>query len=134
MNLGNPDQNIKRYKILLVGNSGVGKTSIMKRFVFGKFDSNISMTVNAEFRTIMYDFKSQKYRLQLWDIAGQDKYFSLSKLYVRGAHGIIVVCDTSDEESVMGAGRWHITLDEYCQQTEGRSIPFILVQNKFDLV
>ena len=61
---------IPKLKILLVGDAGVGKTSIMKSFVLKSFDEFTSPTISSEFRTILYPFNNRKYRLQIWDIAG----------------------------------------------------------------
>ena len=96
-------------KILMIGDSNVGKTSILKRFVDGRAynmeDIHIA-TIGVDFkiRTIIVDGKAIK--LQIWDTAGQERFRTITSSYYRGAHGIIVVYDVTDQESFNNVKQW----------------------------
>lgn len=74
-------------KIIVVGEQGVGKTCLLNQYCYNRFDPNNPPTVGCDFTTKVTSQNGQTIRLQLWDIAGQEKYNAVSKLYVRGALG-----------------------------------------------
>ena len=122
-------------KILVIGNSYSGKTSIVNRFVQNKFDSNYKATVACDFSMKIIKMEETEFRLQLWDLVGQDsRVGGINKLFCRGALGALVVADISNRESIESTIRWKEQVDMNTTLKNGEHIPMILVVNKFDLV
>ena len=86
-------------KILLIGNSGVGKSNILMKFADDDFTSNFIVTIGIDFKIKTIDVNGLKIKLQIWDTAGQEKYHSLNQIYYRGAHGALLVYDVTDKDS-----------------------------------
>lgn len=80
----------KQYKVLLIGDSDVGKTSIVKRFSDDTFDEDLLCTIGVEFKMKEVKVDGKKVDLCIWDTAGQEKFRALISSYYRGAHGIIL--------------------------------------------
>jgi small GTP-binding protein len=87
---------IPSYKFIIVGSSGVGKTSILKRLVEDSFSEDSLATIGVEFESTVIMVDSQKVKLQIWDTAGQERFRSIAKAYYRNAVGVIVVYDLTD--------------------------------------
>jgi small GTP-binding protein len=122
-------------KILVIGNSYSGKTSIVNRFVQGRFDPNYKATVACDFSLKILKMEETEVRLQLWDLVGQDsRVGGINKLFCRGALGALVVADISNRESIESTIRWKEQVDMNATLKNGEPIPMILVVNKFDLV
>jgi small GTP-binding protein len=122
-------------KILVIGNSYSGKTSIVNRFVQGKFDPNYKATVACDFSMKIIKMEETEFRLQLWDLVGQDsRVGGINKLFCRGALGALVVADISNRDSIESTIRWKEQVDMNATLKNGEPIPMILVVNKFDLV
>ena len=87
------------FKVLLIGNSGVGKSSLLVRFADDVFTDNFMPTIGVDFKikTLMVDDKSAK--LQIWDTAGQERFKTITSSYFKGAHGVLVTYDITDRES-----------------------------------
>ena len=119
----------KKYKVVLIGSSSVGKTSIVIRFSKNTFSANQESTIGAAF--ISRDIQTDKgsVSLHVWDTAGQERYRSLVPKYSQGAAAIIIVYDVTDVESFNSAQMW---FDEARQNHPGKVIWF-LVANKCDL-
>ena len=117
------------YKILLVGDSGVGKTNIMLRYLNKEFNINTKATVGVEFgsKNIIIDKKVIKG--QIWDTAGQERYRSITSSYYKGAHGAFVVYDITLKESFEAVDRW---INDLRNNTDER-LEIILIGNKSDL-
>lgn len=126
------EQNLKlvEYKIILVGDSGVGKTSILKKFINNEFNEDIKCTINIDFfsKSIKID-KNLYTNLKIYDTAGQEKYRALIKNYYQGTDGIILVFDLTNENSFNKLKSW---INEVSDNTEKAQI--ILVGNKADLI
>lgn len=119
-----------RVKLVLIGDSGVGKSCLALRYVKGMFDPQCRITVGAAFlshSTTLPDGNTVKF--ELWDTAGQERYQSLAPLYYRGSHAAAVVYDVTMRESFVKAQFW---IDEL-QRNAGQSIVLVLVGNKTDL-
>ena len=88
-------------KVVIIGDTGVGKTSILTRFVFERFDSEMRATSVASFKTkaVVYDEYNHSIKLNVWDTAGQERYNSLTKMYFKGAEAAIIVYDITDSLS-----------------------------------
>ncbi|KRX00274.1 P-loop containing nucleoside triphosphate hydrolase [Pseudocohnilembus persalinus] len=119
-------------KIVVVGDQGVGKTSILNKYCYGKMEKNQAPTIACDFTMKVLEHNGQLIRLQLWDIAGQERYKSVSKLYIRGAQGCLVVGDIKDKDSLKECLRWKDMISDVCSQTNGKEIPLFLIQNKVD--
>ena len=123
-------------KILVIGNSASGKTSIIRRFVSNSFDPNYNATVACDFQLKVLKFDDQnEIRLQLWDIMGQDtKVGGVNKLFCRGASGAVVVADITNQDSLDNTVNWKDQVDTYISMANGMPVPMVLVVNKYDLV
>ena len=122
------------YKVLVVGDVGVGKTSIVKRNVRGKF-SNTKPTIGVDFvlKEVPDVIPNTLVRLQLWDVAGQERFKSLTRVYYKGATAAIVVFDSTSKDTLDGVEEWKQDLDEKVELSDGQPIPCILLANKADL-
>ncbi|XP_014778318.1 ras-related protein Rab-22A [Octopus bimaculoides] len=97
---------LRDVKICLLGDSGVGKTSIVWRFVTNTFRENPGSTIGASFMVKNLVLDSKTFRFQIWDTAGQEKYHALAPMYFRGAAAAIVVYDITKESSYRSAKEW----------------------------
>ncbi len=122
-------------KILVIGQSNVGKTSIVNRFIQNKFESTYKATIACEFQTKLLNLGESEFRIQLWDLVGQDQRIgALNKLFCRGAMGAICVADITSQESLESAVSWKDQIDACVQLKDGSQIPVILFVNKYDMV
>ena len=117
------------FKILLVGNSGVGKSSLLLKYTENCFcDQHIS-TIGVDFKIHTVDIDGKIVKLQIWDTAGQERFRTITSSYYRGAHGIIMVYDITDKESFNQLANWY---DEILKYNNGNA-DVIIVGNKNDL-
>jgi small GTP-binding protein len=122
-------------KILVIGNSYSGKTSLVNRFVQNKFDPNYKATVACDFSMKILKLDETELRLQLWDLVGQDsRVGGINKLFCRNAVGALVVADISNRESIEATLSWKEQVDTHVALKNGDPIPMILIVNKYDLV
>lgn len=118
-----------RVKMVLLGTSGVGKTSLATRFVKGEFKDS-QPTVGCAYQTHVVNVKDASLRFEIWDTAGQEKYLSVTPLYYRGAHAALVLYDISKRDTFMRAQMWLKELEK--QYIPGSTVVW-LVGNKGDL-
>eukprot|EP00462_Mataza_sp_D1_P008163 CAMPEP_0175163088 /NCGR_PEP_ID=MMETSP0087-20121206/25530_1 /TAXON_ID=136419 /ORGANISM="Unknown Unknown, Strain D1" /LENGTH=684 /DNA_ID=CAMNT_0016451703 /DNA_START=33 /DNA_END=2084 /DNA_ORIENTATION=- len=117
-------------KILVVGNASCGKTSVIRRYVTDNFETEYVTTVGADYKTKSVTWgDGTDVHLQLWDIAGQDRYAQMTRPYFQGAHGALVVCDVTRSQSIECVQNWKDDIDKNLQ-----NIPVVLVANKCDLL
>ena len=105
----NMNKNINSYnfKVILLGDSSVGKTSIFTRFLEGKFDENYKCTIGTEYKLhSIYPDLNTEVNLHVWDTAGSEKYKSITKQYYRDAHGIILIYDIANRKSFNNLNNW----------------------------
>ncbi|AET41142.1 Rab family GTPase SEC4 Ecym_7305 [Eremothecium cymbalariae DBVPG len=116
-------------KVLLVGDSGVGKSCLLVRFVEDKFSPSFITTIGIDFKIKTVDIDGKKIKLQLWDTAGQERFRTITTAYYRGAMGIILVYDVTDERTFENIRQWFSTVNQHA--TEDAQI--LLVGNKKDM-
>ncbi len=83
-------------KIIVIGKSGSGKTSFVNKWIKNEFTEDYKATIVSEYGFKIYEHDGKFYRIQLWDIAGQDKNAKLTKTFAKDAHGAIVMCDATN--------------------------------------
>jgi len=121
-------------KILVIGEIGSGKSSIVYRLAYNSFTEKYKATIGCEFGMKSFCIDGDEIKVQLWDLAGQDRLNLVSRVYCRDASGAIVVADLNDRESMQKAPLWKRSVDENISGADGNSIPMILCLNKVDLV
>jgi len=121
------------YKILVVGDLGCGKTSIIHRYVNNIFSTKYRATIGVDFalKVMTWDAKTSV-RLQLWDIAGQERFGHMTRVYYKEAVGALVVYDVTRPGTFEAVKKWKADLDENLSTTE-RPLPVVLLANKCDL-
>uniref|UniRef100_A0A4W5K2E5 Calcium release activated channel regulator 2Ab n=1 Tax=Hucho hucho TaxID=62062 RepID=A0A4W5K2E5_9TELE len=117
------------FKVVLVGNSSVGKTSLLRTFCDGRFHPSSSATVGIDYsvKTLMLD--NTQVAMQLWDTAGQERYRSITKQFFRKADGVVVMYDVTLLDSFKAVRPWLINV----QEAAGEGIPILLLGNKMDV-
>mmetsp|Transcript_346 Transcript_346/g.1208 ORF Transcript_346/g.1208 Transcript_346/m.1208 type:complete len:212 (+) Transcript_346:73-708(+) len=122
-----------RFKVIVVGDSGAGKTSIIRRYVQDKFVASYKSTIGLDFsvKNIKWDETSEVV-LQLWDIAGQERFRNMTRSYYKGAVGAIVVFDVTREETYLKNQAWKQDIDKKVMHN-GKPIPTLLMANKCDM-
>ena len=118
-------------KIVILGASAVGKTSIILRYLSNRFRETSDSTIGAAYSSKLFTNKDgTKEKIELWDTAGQERYKSLVPMYYREAHGALIVYDITDKHSIKEAHNW---VNEF--KTKGpNNIKIVIVGNKYDLV
>lgn len=116
------------FKLLVVGDAGVGKTCLITRFVDDVFSSTCKSTIGVDFKATSIEMDGKSVRLQVWDTAGQERFRALTTSYYRGAHGVIVVYDVNDQTSFDNLARWMKDVDLYSSE----EVIKLLIGNKDD--
>lgn len=116
------------YKIILAGDSGTGKTAILKRFVDNEFQENHISTIGVDFKVKTLNINGKKTKLQIWDLAGNLRFRTITSSYYKGSHGIILVYDVADRKTFENLNSWTSEIDD---RTDPDAIR-ILVGNKID--
>ena len=116
-------------KMILVGDSSVGKSNILLKYLKGEFDPNSRATVGVEFGTKNVKLNNKKIKVQIWDTAGQERYRSITSAYYRGAKGAFIVYDITRRSTFDNIDKWVVDL-----KTNGdKNISIVLIGNKSDL-
>ncbi|XP_072917228.1 ras-related protein Rab-13 isoform X3 [Hemitrygon akajei] len=100
------------FKLLLIGDSGVGKTCLIIRFADDNFNNTYISTIGIDFKIKTIDVGGKKIKLQVWDTAGQERFKTITTAYYRGAMGIILVYDITDEKSFENIQNWMKSIKE----------------------
>lgn len=121
------------YKILVIGDLGTGKTSIIKRYVHQFFTQHYRATIGVDFalKVINWD-ATTLIRLQLWDIAGQERFGNMTRVYYKEAVGTFIVFDVTRANTFESVANWKADLDSKVQLSDGSPIPCVLLANKCD--
>jgi len=118
------------FKITIIGDSGVGKSSILVRFIDDDFEEGQPCTIGVDFKTASVNIDDKKINLSIWDTAGQEKFRSLTSSYYRGTHGIILVYDVSKRSTFTAIEHW---LEEVEHYSTNPDVIKLLVANKIDM-
>nr|XP_011441468.2 ras-related protein Rab-37 isoform X4 [Crassostrea gigas] len=117
-------------KVMLIGDSGVGKTCLLVRFKDGAFLSgSFISTVGIDFRNKVVDVEGTKVKLQIWDTAGQERFRSVTHAYYRDAHALLLLYDVSNKASFDNIRAWLGEINEYAQE----DVVIMLLGNKADM-
>ena len=119
-----------KLKVVIVGDSGVGKSNLIKRFTTNEFNENSKATVGVEFLSKSYKINDKIFKIEMWDTAGQERYKSITAAYYKGAKGALLVYDTTSAQSFENIDKW---LSEIKEKTN-KDIKLIIVGNKIDLI
>ncbi|OIW20577.1 hypothetical protein TanjilG_15382 [Lupinus angustifolius] len=117
------------FKVVLVGDSGVGKSNLLSRFTRNEFSSETRSTIGVEFATRTIQIDDKVIKAQIWDTAGQERYRAITSAYYRGAAGALLVYDVSKHITFENVERW---LNELRYHTDANTV-IMLVGNKADL-
>ncbi|XP_028848642.1 ras-related protein Rab-10-like [Denticeps clupeoides] len=117
------------FKLLLVGNSGVGKTSLLFRFTEDVFTTTFISTIGIDFKIKTIELHGKKIKLQIWDTAGQERFHTITTSYYRGAVGILLVYDITNGDSFNSISMWLRNIDQHA----GNDVEWMLLGNKCDM-
>lgn len=127
------DESIERIdqplKVLLVGGSSVGKTCILRRFVEGEFPNKCKATLGLDFKIKSLEVNNQIVKMQLWDTSGQERFRSMTQAYYRGASGIMLVYDVTEENTLTTLPDWLGDIANYAPE----DVEVVILGNKSDV-
>jgi len=118
------------YKLVLVGDAGVGKTSLLLQFTDQIFSDRQVANIGVEFKVRLIEIDGEMHKLEVWDTAGQERFRTITSSYYRGATGVIVVYDVSDRKTFENVKQWFTEIEHWAEESSTR----ILVGNKCDLI
>ncbi|XP_037652223.1 ras-related protein Rab-15-like [Sebastes umbrosus] len=116
------------FRLLMLGDSGVGKTCMLRRFTESDFDPSHISTIGVDFKMKTLEVDGVKVRVQIWDTAGQERYQTITKQYYRRAQGIVFVYDITNQSSFQHLAKWASDVDEYAPE----KVQMIMVGTKSD--
>jgi len=117
------------FKVVLIGDSGVGKSNLLSRFTRNEFNLESKSTIGVEFATRSINVDSKTVKAQIWDTAGQERYRAITSAYYRGAVGALLVYDIAKHATYVNVMRWLKELRDHADS----NIVIMLVGNKSDL-
>ena len=123
------EMNNQLFKIVIVGDSGVGKSNILCRYIQDEFYRESKSTVGVELSTKVYKINDSLVKLNIWDTAGQERYKSITASYYKGAKGAMIVYDITKKDSFESVNKWYNDI----KSMGDNNIVILLVGNKCDL-
>ena len=115
------------FKLLIIGDSGVGKSSLLMQFSDNLFSDTTTTTIGVDFKSCTVDVEGTKVKLQIWDTAGQERFRTIASMYYRGTHGVIFVYDVTNADTFKSIKKWLHEIDQNCDR-----VSRVLVGNKDD--
>ena len=115
------------FKLLIIGDSGVGKSSLLLRFADNTFNGSYITTIGVDFKIQTVEIDGERVKLQIWDTAGQERFRTITSTYYRGTHGVIVVYDVTSGDTFANVKRWLHEIEQNCDVVNR-----VLVGNKND--
>ncbi|KAH1267338.1 Ras-related protein RABH1b [Glycine max] len=125
-----PQPTLAKYKLVFLGDQSVGKTSIITRFMYDKFDNTYQATIGIDFLSKTMYLEDRTVRLQLWDTAGQERFRSLIPSYIRDSSVAVIAYDVASRQTFLNTSKWI----EEVRSERGSDVIIVLVGNKTDLV
>lgn len=116
-------------KLLLIGDSGVGKSCLLLRFTDDSFTTSFITTIGIDFKIRIFELDGKRIKLQIWDTAGQERFRTITTAYYRNAMGILLVYDVTDESSFNNIRNWIKNIEQHASDNVNK----ILVGNKADM-
>lgn len=117
------------FKLLLIGDSGVGKTCVLFRFSDDAFTTTFISTIGIDFKIKTVELRGKKIKLQIWDTAGQERFHTITTSYYRGAMGIMLIYDITNEKSFENIVKWLRNIDEHANE----DVEKMILGNKCDM-
>ena len=117
------------FKVLLLGNSDVGKSSLLLRFVDSVWNDGFVPTIGVDFKVKTLEINNKKVKMQIWDTAGQERFRTVVSTYFKGAHGILLIYDVTNKDSFKNLENWLIEIEK----NSSDKVLKILLGNKCDL-
>ena len=122
-------------KYIILGDSGCGKSSIMNRYISSTFNENLDTTIGLEYGTKNVTIDDETFKIQIFDLAGQERFRSIVKSYYRGCHGILLVFDITNKQSFENLEYWYQEIQNVNDLLSNKYNPsIILLGNKYDKI
>ena len=118
------------FKIVLLGDGAVGKTSLRSSYMGEGFDGDYLLTIGVDFATKDIEKEGEKFKCQIWDLAGQERFKFLQESFLKGTHGILFVFDVSRPDTAESAIDWFYEVEKVVS----KPIPIVILGNKIDTV
>jgi small GTP-binding protein len=128
--MSNYDDDMEEIKMILLGEAGCGKTSIISRYALDRFDSNYFTTYSSTFLSKIFEYKGKKYNINIWDTVGQEKFRSLTKIFIKGTKICLFVYDITNKKSFDEINYWL----EQAKSIAEKDVVFGMAGNKSDLI
>ncbi|XP_021962421.1 ras-related protein Rab-7L1 [Folsomia candida] len=123
----------KLFKVIIIGDPTVGKTSFVQRYVQDSFKRDYKGTVGVDFALKIIKWsENQTVKLQLWDIAGQERFAWMTRVYFKDANGCVIMFDLNNKNSFLNTLKWKKDVESKCTLPDGSPIPCMLLANKCD--
>jgi len=127
------DEKGQLYKVIVIGDYAVGKTSIIKRYCEGSFRGDYKLTIGVDFALKEVVYNNEKITLQLWDVAGHERFGTMTRVYYKYAIAGMVVFDLSRPSTFEAVLKWRDDVNSKVVLSNDQPIPLILIANKCDM-
>ena len=122
------------FKVIVVGTSNTNKTQFVNRYTKNIFNDTYKATIVSEFGFKIFEYGDSLFRIQLWDLAGQDNNAMVTKIFAKDAHGAVIMSNACDINSRDVTIKWKNSVDEVAKFLDGKGLPCVLVENNIDLL